>query len=269
MILSSLASAEKPTIDVLLSEQTNYSDMASSQFNSLLKVLSVNAIKNVLIDTFQKTYTGRKGGSKTTSFIDIQKVLPIIKELKNNNWRLLQEPSQEDRKEFKEVASLYRKWQDGFDKAIQDELIERYKWLDELTNRIKIDEIGVKFKNQIKKLREVTANLGISGHKSTLLDNALSCNLAQSKIAMESISKLDKSSFDRFFPSRKEDATSFIQLIKYYEDMLNKIEKELTRKEDELNRRTGLNSINLEITTIMNKIDNSFEILMKKDTHVS
>jgi len=268
LILSSLASAEKPTINVLLSEHTNYSDMASSQFNSLLKILSVNAIKNVLIDTFQKTYTGRKGGSKTTSFIDVQKVLPIIKELKNNSWRLLQEPSQEDRKEFKEVASLYRKWQDGFNKAIQDELIERYKWLDELENRIEIDEIGVKFKNQIKKLREVTANLGISGHKSTLLDNTLSCNLTQSKIAMESISKLD-TSFDKFFPSRKEDATSFIQLIKYYEDMLNKIEKELTRKEDELNRRTGLNSINLEITTIMSKIDNSFEILIKKDTHVS
>jgi energy-coupling factor transporter ATP-binding protein EcfA2 len=267
LILSSLASDEKPTIDALLSKHTNYSDMASSKFNSLLKILSDDAKQNVLIDTFQKTYTGRKGGSKTTSFIDVQKILPIIKELKSNSWRLQQEPSQEDRKEFNEVASLYSKWKDGFDDALQDELMERYRWLDELENRIKIEDIGVKFRNQIKKLRELTASLGISGHQSQKLNDALSCNLAQSKIAMESISKLDKLSFDKFFPSRKEDAKAFIQLLKLYEDMVDKIEKELTGKEEELNRRTGLNEINLEITRTMNEIDNSFKILMKKDTH--
>ena len=147
--------------------------------------------------------------------------------------------------------------------------MERYRWLDELENKIEIEEIGVKFRNQIKKLRDLTKSLGISGHQSQKLDDVLSCNLAQSKMAMESISKLDKLPFDKFFPSRKEDAKAFIQLLRLYEDMVDKIEKELTRKEEELNRRTGLNAINLEITTIMNEIDNNLKILIKKDIHAS
>jgi len=271
LILSSLASAEKLTIDALLAEKTNYSDMASSQFNTLLKILSENTRKNVLIDTFQKTYTARKGGSKTSSFIDIQKVLPIMKELKSNGWRLKQEPSQEDRKEFKDVASLYSKWQDGFNDAFQNELMERYKWLDELENIIEIEEIGVKFKNQIKKLRELTASLGISGHQSQKLDDVLSCNLNQAKKAMETTKKIQEKIsleiFDNFFPSRKDDAIAFIKLLKFHEEMVDNIEKELIRKKDDLNERTRLNEINLEITTTMNKIDTSFKILIKKGNH--
>ncbi|SFV65465.1 COG0419: ATPase involved in DNA repair [hydrothermal vent metagenome] len=273
LILSSLASANKPTIDSLLSKNTNYSDMASFKFNSLLKILSDEARQNVLIDTFQKTYTGRKGGSKTTSFIDVQKVLPIIKELKSNSWRLKQEPSQEPIKEFKDVASLYKKWQDGFDDALQDELMERYKWLDELTNKIEIEEIGVKFKNQIKKLRELTENLGISGYKSISLDNALKCNLNKAKKAMEITKKLQEQTsieiFNDFFPSRKEDAKAFIQVVKYYEDMLKNIDNNLRSKSNELERQIGLSAINLEISDLMSKIDKSFKKLIKKDDNAS
>ena len=265
LILSSLASDKKISIDEILFENINYSNMASVELNNLLKILSEEKRKNILFDIFQKTYTGRKGGTKTSSFIDVQKVLPIIKELKNNSWKLFQEPTQEDRKEFDTIASLYKKWQEEFEDALHQERVERNRWLDALENRIKVDDIGIKFKNQIKKLRDKARGLGIIGHTSQKLDNAMGCNLIQVKSAIQSTEKLNNTSLDHFFPSRKEDVEMFILLLDSYEEILDKIENALQQKENELNRKTGLNSIKLEIKKSVNEIEQYFRELVPKE----
>lgn len=263
LTLSSIYGAEKPTVKSLFSPNMNYSDMLSSQFNALSKIISNATRENVYQDILQKTYTGRKGGSKSDSFVDVKKILPVIKELKKNNWRLTQDSTLENRKEFLEIKSKYEQWKSNFENALTEELISRYKWLDELTNRIEIEDIGLPFKNKIGKLRELASELGISGYKSIPLDNLLkSFAISQAKTAMETTKRLQDTSkneiFENLFPSRKDDVEQFIKLISLYEEMLETISKELRLRSDELNRRTGLSSINLEIENSMNSIKQSF-----------
>ncbi len=266
LTLGSIIADKKPTINSLFIKDLEYSKPLTSSFNSLISRISSNNDRVKLFqEILEKTFTGKKGGSKTSAFIDVQHVLPVISQLKKNNWRLQQDPLQESRREFSDLKAKYIQWQTDFDNALTEELIARYKWLDELTNRIAIDDIGIKFKNQIKKLRELASELGVPGHRSTQLDNALLCNLAQAKTAMETTKGLQKipnsKIFDDLFPSRKEDAEQFIKLIELYEEMLGSISSELTSRSDELNRRTGLSAINLEIENSMNKIEKSFETL--------
>ena len=270
LVLSSIFAAEKPTISSLLNPNMVYSDMVSSQFNTLSKLISNATRDNIYQDIFQKTFTARKGGDKSKSFINVKKVLPIIKNLKKNNWRLMQDPTLEIRKEFLEIKAKYEQWQSTFDDALTEELIARYKWLDELENRILVDDIGVPFKNKIEKLRILTGEVSISGHKSTSLDNLLkSFTISQSKTAMETtyrLQKIDKNEiFEELFPSRKDDAEQFIKSIISYEEMLETISTELKLRADEINRSTGLNSINLEIENSMRKIKQNFEILTGED----
>jgi len=187
------------------------------------KVTSNNDRIKLFQDILEKTFSGKKGGDKTSSFIDVEKVLPIIFQLKKNNWRLKQDPSQESRKEFKDLAIKYEKWKTEYETSFTNELIERFKWIDELTNRISAEDIGVKFKNQVKKLRELTSDLGLSGYMSAQLDKALLCNLAQAKTAMEVTKRLQETPkneiFKDLFPSRKDDAEQFIKLVILYEEM--------------------------------------------------
>ncbi|MFT7003505.1 MAG: hypothetical protein ACJAWW_000854 [Sulfurimonas sp.] len=266
LVLSSIYAAEKPTINSIMSENMNYSDMASSQFNALSKIISNATRDNIYQDLLQKTYTGRKGGTKTKSFIDVKKILPIIKELKNNNWRLQQDPILETRKEFLEIKDKYEQWKSIFDNALTEELVARYSWLDELINRVEIEDIGVAFRNKIEKIRLLAREVGIPGHTSTVLDNVLkSFTISQAKTAMETTKRLQDTLkneiFENLFPSRKDDAEQFIKLISLYEEMLEKISKELRLRSDELNRRTGLSSISLEIENSMNSIKQSFSSL--------
>ena len=266
LALSSVYGGERSTIKSLLSENMTYSNMASSQFNTLSKIISNSTRDNIYQDILQKSYTGRKGGGKTKTFIDVKKILPIIKELKNNNWRLLQDPILETRKEFLEIKDKYEQWKSIFDNALTEELIARYSWLDELTNRVEIEDIGVAFRNKIEKIRLLASELGIPGHKSIVLDNVLkSFTISQAKTAMETTKRLQETSkneiFENLFPSRKDDVEQFIKLISLYEEMLEIISKELRARSDELNRRTGLSSINLEIENSMNSIKQSLDIL--------
>lgn len=267
LVLSSIAANNKPTIDSLFIKKHEYSKQLSSSFSELIsKVFSDNDRVKLYQDILEKTFTGKKGGDKTSSFIDVQNVLPIIKELKKQNWRLKQDPSQETRTEFKDLALKYEKWQVSFESSVTEELIERLKWLDELTNRIEPEDIGIPFKNKIGKLRTLASEMGISGYKSVKLDTVLnSLSISQAKTAMEITKKLQESSkseiFEDLFPSRKEDAEQFIKIIILYEDMLNSISNELKSRSDELNRRTGLSSINLEIENSMNSIQENLNTL--------
>jgi len=266
LILSSLYSAEKPTLNSLLSPNLNYSNMVSNDFNALSKIISNSMRDDIYQDILQKTYSARKGGSKTKSFLDVGKILPIIKELKKNNWRLTQDPTLEKRKEFAEIKSKYEQWKSTFDDALTKELIARYNWLDELANRIEIEDIGVAFKNKIKKLRELASELGVPGYTSVQLDKALSCNLVQAKTAMETTKRLQELTSSKvfldLFPSRRDDAELFISLITVYEAMLESISSELRSRSEESNRQTGLSVINLEIENSMNKIKQNFETLI-------
>ena len=266
LVLSSIYAAEKPTINSLMSKNMDYSNMASSEFNALSKIISNANRDNVYQDLLQRTYTGRKGGTITKSFIDAKKVLEVIKEFKKNNWRLLQDPKLETRKEFFKIKDKYEQWKSIFDNALTEELIVRYSWLDELTNRVEIEDIGVAFRNKIEKIRLLASELGIPGYKSIALDNVLkSFTISQAKTAMETTKRLQETSkneiFENLFPSRKDDAEQFIKLISIYEEMLEEISKELRARSDELNRRTGLSSINLEIENSMNSIKHSLDTL--------
>ena len=270
LALSSIFASEKPIISSLLNPNMDYSNMVSSQFNTLSKIISNATRDSVYQDIFQKTFTGRKGGDKTKSFINVKKVLPIIKNLKKNNWRLTQDPTLETRKEFLEVKEKYVQWQSTFDDALTEELIARYKWLDELENRILVEDIGVPFKNKIEKLRILTSESSIAGYKSISLDNVLkSFTISKAKTAMEITKRLQETSkdeiFEDLFPSRKDDAEQFIKLLISYEEMLQIISTELKSRSDELNRSTGLNSINLEIENSMHKIKQNVEILTGED----
>lgn len=268
LTLGNLIGGHEPIINSLFIQKLDYNAVVSTKFGSLVsKITSNDDRNNLLQDILEKTMSGRKGGQKTSAFIDVKQVLSAINELKKNNWRLAQDPSLEDRKEFKDIASLYMKWKSEFNDALTEELIERFKWLDELTNRIEIEDIGVKFKNQIKNIRELASDLGISGHRSSALDNALnSCNLAQAKTAMDTTSKLrtiqKEEVFEELFPSRKNDANTFIQLLDAYEKVLEEINSQLKFRFDELNRRTGLHVIHLEIENSINKIENDFKYLL-------
>ncbi len=273
LTLGNIAAAEKATINSLFIKNIDYGNLASSSFRTLIsKITSISDREKLFQDILEKTYTGKKGGSKTSAFIDVQKVLPAISQLRKDNWRLMQDPSLETRKEFKDLALKYEKWQLDFESSLMEELIERFKWLDELTNRILVEDIGIKFKNQVKNLRDLTSELGLPGYKSAQLDNALLCNFAQAKTALETTSRLQESSkneiFKDLFPSRKDDAEQFIKLITLYEEMLATISIELKSRTDELNRRTGLSSINLEIENSMHSIKQSFETL-KGEEHAS
>lgn len=266
LTLGNIVGAKKSTINSLFIQNIEYSNLASSDFATLIsKIISTNDREKLFQDILEKTYTGKKGGSKTSAFMDVQKVLPSISQLKKNNWRLKQDPSQETRKEFKDLASKYEKWQLDFDASLTAELIERFKWLDELTDRISVEDIGVKFKNQVKNLRELTSKLGLPGYRSVPLDNALLCNFTQAKVALETTTRMQEVSkneiFEELFPSRKDDAEQFIKLITLYEEILKTISTELKSRSDELNRRTGLSSINLEIENSMNSIKHNFNIL--------
>ena len=266
LTLGNIASAEKATINSLFIKNIDSGDFASSTFKTLIsKITSLNDREKLFQDILEKTYTGKKGGSKTSAFIDVQNVLPAISRLKKDNWRLMQNPSLETRKEFKDIALKYEKWQLDFESSLLEELVERYKWLDELTNRILVEDIGIKFKNQIKKLRDLTSELGLPGYKSVQLDNALLCNFTQAKTALEITSRLQETPkneiFVDLFPSRKHDAEQFIKLITLYEEMISNISSELKSRSDELKRSSGLSSINLEIENSMQQIKHSFELL--------
>ncbi|MBU1990133.1 hypothetical protein KJ691_05235, partial [bacterium] len=267
LTLGNIVGAKEPTINSLFIKNIEYSNLASYDFNTLIsKIISTNDREKLFQDILEKTYTGKKGGSKTSAFIDVQKVLPSISQLKKNNWRLKQDPSQETRKEFKDLALKYEKWQVDFESCLRAELMERFKWLDELTNRISVEDIGIKFKNKVKHLRDLTSELGLPGYRSVPLDNALLCNLTQAKVALDTTIRLQENSrneiFEDLFPSRKDDAEQFIKLIIIYEEMLKTISAELKSRSDELNKRTGLSSINLEIENSMNSINQSFDTLI-------
>ncbi len=260
LILSSVVGSTGVSIDSLFQSNIEYPKLASSKLLSLITDTFIEKNrKDTFLDLFEKTYTGRKGGSKTSAFVDVNKVLPIIISLKKNNWKLLQDPSKENRKIFKEIASIYTSWKLNFEDCLTDELIERFKWLDQLDKRIEIDDIDIKFKNKIKKLRETCANNGIPGYQSKSLDDALKCNLVQAKKGLDIISKFqeqpDNVAFTELFPSRRDEIILFVKLITVYEEVLDKVSSELSSRVEELNRGTGLSSINLEIKTSIDKID--------------
>jgi len=266
LVLSSVYGTEKPTISSLFENSIGYTDMASTTFNSLSKIISNTNRDNIYQEILKQFYTGRKGGGGTKSFIDVRKVLPVIKNLRKNNWRLLQDPTQEIRKEFLDIKNKYQQWQMMFDEALNEELKARYIWLDELTNRIEVQDISSSFKKKIEILRLKASKLGIAGYKSAAFDNVLKAfSLSQAKTAMETTKRLQETPksevFEDLFPSRKDDAEQFIKLILMYEEMLEKISNELKSRSDELNRRTGLSSINLEIENSMNSIKQGLETL--------
>lgn len=268
LALSSIFGEEKPPISIksLVDKNMTYASMASSEFGALAKIISNSNRDNIYQELLQKTYTGRKGGVKTSSFINAKKVLPVIKNLRKNNWKLLQDPSIETRKEFSDIKDKYQQWKSMFDNALNEELKTRYMWLDELENRVEIDEISVAFKNRIDELRTKARALGIAGYQSQQLDNTInSFGIQKAKMAMEKVKKLQETPnseiYEDLFPSRKDDALQFIKLITIYEEVLEKISNELRSRTDELNRRTGLSSINLEIENSMNTLREKIEII--------
>jgi len=268
LALSSVFGEEKLPLAMksLVDKNMTYASMASNEFDALAKIISNSNRDNIYQELLQKTYTVRKGGVKTSSFLNAKKILPVIKNLRKNNWRLLQDPSVETRKEFFEIKDKYEQWQSMFDNALNEELKARYKWLDELENRVEIDEISVAFKNRIEELRTKARELGIAGYQSQQLDKTInSFGIQKAKTAMERVKKLQETPnseiYEDLFPSRKDDAIQFIKLITLYEEVLEKISEELRTRSDELNRRTGLSSINLEIENSMNRLREKIEIL--------
>jgi hypothetical protein len=174
----------------------------------------------------------------------------------------MQEPSKEDRREFQELANKYSNWQQEFDNALSSELEERFLWIDKLTNKIEIEDIGQAFRNKIKKLQEKLRSSGINiGH--TQLDNAMLCNLQQAKNAMESSIKLKSLKSDEIFlelfPSRKDDAMQFLKLIEVYEDYLQTVESTIKSRIDEFHRQSDTKEIVEEINDYINQIDQSLK----------
>ncbi|RLA81396.1 MAG: hypothetical protein DRG78_09270, partial [Epsilonproteobacteria bacterium] len=238
-------------------------DMVSNDFNILIKnTFSNNSCEKIFQDIVQKTYTGRKGGSKTTSFIDAKKIFQVISQFKKNKYRLMQDPSMEDRREFIELATKYSTWQNEFNNALSSELEERYLLLDKLTNKIEISDIGQQFRNKIKKLQDKLQDSGLT-YRSVQLDTALSCNLQQAKNAMENTIKLKDSSpdeiFTELFPPRKDDTIQFIKLISIYEDYLQTAESSIKSRTDEFNRQSDTKGIVNEINNYINHIDNNLK----------
>lgn len=262
LIIESVMCNKDVNIQSLLSDFHDIS-MASNEFNVLIKnTFSNNSTEKIYQDIIQKTYTGRKGGSKTTSFMDAKKILQIISQFKKNKYRLMQDPSKEDRREFQELANKYSNWQQEFDNALSSELQERFLWIDKLTNKIEIEDIGQAFRNKIKKLQEKLRSSGISiGH--TQLDNAMLCNLQQAKNAMENSIKLKSLNSDEIFielfPSRKDDAMQFLKLIEVYEDYLQTVESTIKSRIDEFHRQSDTKEIVEEINDYINQIDQSLK----------
>lgn len=272
LIMQNIVCNNKVTIKNIILSSFSETEMASKDFNKLIKTTFSNNIdEKVFKDVIQKTYTGRKGGVRTTSFIDAKKILQVISQFKKNKYRLMQDPSQEDRKVFKELANKYSNWQQEFNTALSSELQERFLWIDKLTNKIEIEDIGQAFRNKIKKLQDKLRSSGINiGHMQ--LDNAISCNLQQAKNAMESSTKLKNLKFDEIFlelfPSRKDDAMQFLKLIEVYEDYLKTVESTIKSRIDEFNRQSNTKEIVEEINDYINQIDQSLKEI-KGEYHAS
>ncbi|MAC83372.1 MAG: hypothetical protein CL624_04485 [Arcobacter sp.] len=262
LLINTVIGENKLDIAGLFSEY-NEVPMASTEFNLLLRnTFSNDAINVVLLEVLQKTYTGRKGGDKTKSFIDAKKVLGVISTFKKNKYRLIQDPSKEDRKEFKEVVSLYKRWQDEFNNALESELEERFQWLDKLTNRVEISDISSDFKKSINKLKKKLLDNGIVSN-STRLDNLINCDFQQVKSAFDNSLKLKnidiKDIFIELFPSRKADAIKFIQLIDVYEEYLVNAQSRIQSRANEFNRQSNTEDVVNSIDTYIIQIDDKLQ----------
>lgn len=261
LLINTVINENKLDIPGLFSE---YSDvpMASNEFSLLLRnTFSNDTVNAILLETLQKTYTGRKGGDKTKSFIDAKKVLEVISSFRKNKYRLIQDPSKEDRNEFKEIARKYKYWQDEFNNALEAELKERFNWLENLSNRIEIDDIGQAFRNKIKKMQEKLQDNGLN-YRSSQLDTLINCNIKRAKEAFDNtlkIKELNKNEiFTELFPSKKEDAIQFIKLIDAYEDYLSSAHNNIKSRFNEFNRQSNteefVNTINQYIIEIDDKL---------------
>lgn len=261
LLINTVINENKLDIPGLFSEYSEV-PMASNEFSLLLRnTFSNDTVNAILLETLQKTYTGRKGGDKTKSFIDAKKVLEVISSFRKNKYRLIQDPSKEDRNEFKEIARKYKYWQDEFNNALEAELKERFNWLENLSNRIEIDDIGQAFRNKIKKLQEKLQDNGLN-YRSPQLDTLINCNIKRAKEAFDNTLKIKELNqneiFTELFPSKKEDAIQFIKLIDAYEDYLSNAHNNIKSRFNEFNRQSNteefVNTINQYIIEIDDKL---------------
>jgi len=262
LLINTVMNEKKLDVSGLFSEYIEV-PMASNEFNSLLRnTFSNNTINAVLLETLQKTYTGRKGGDKTKSFIDAKKVLEVIASFKKNKYRLIQDPTKEDRKEFKEIANLYKNWKDEFNNVLDFELEERFNWLDSLSDRINIEDIGQSFRNKIKKLQEKLQGSGLN-YRSSQLDSLMNCNIKRAKEAFENTAKLKEFNrgdiFVELFPSKKEDAIQFIKLIDVYEEYLSNAHNSIQSRSNEFNRQSNTKDVVNTINTYIVEIDKKLQ----------
>lgn len=262
LLINTVMNEKKLDVSGLFSEYIEV-PMASNEFNSLLRnTFSNNTINAVLLEILQKTYTGRKGGDKTKSFIDAKKVLEVIASFKKNKYRLIQDPTKEDRKEFKEIANLYKNWKDEFNSVLDFELEERFNWLDSLSDRINIEDIGQSFRNKIKKLQEKLQGSGLN-YRSSQLDSLMNCNIKRAKEAFENTAKLKEFNrgdiFVELFPSKKEDAIQFIKLIDVYEEYLSNAHNSIQSRTNEFNRQSNTKDVVNTINTYIVEIDEKLQ----------
>lgn len=243
------------------------SDMFSNVFNSLNNTVFNNGFIEKSLDMLKRTYTGRKGGSITESFFDVNIILTIITELKKNNFVLTQDPTQEDRNEFNDLKNKYQLWKDNFSNVLSEEISTRLEYLYKINDKILIEEIGQSFRNKIKNLIQLLQNNGINTTGIiNNLNSLLECNLNQAKNSFISINKLESLNKEdiliELFPSRKNETLDFVNLVQELDLFLIKIEDRIRQSYIEFERNNSntsqvIEEIQLEINGIdrnLNKI---------------
>ncbi len=226
-------------------------------------------------DLLKQTFTGRKGGSSTTAFLDVKSIISTIRNLRKNNWRLSQNPALEKRKEFEDIAKIYMQWQESYMQILTNEIEERKGWLVEIKDKILIEDIDKKkLRGVLEGLRTKVKELGVSGHTSARLDELLEMNFTKAKQALqksEELSKypIDNIKFPELFPANVDEAKQFILFVNTYEQLLDNIENSLGHKRRELvHNGNSPEEILEELKKTIEEIDVKLKSIMGED-HVA
>jgi hypothetical protein len=241
--------------------------MYSNEFNSLLKSVFGNDFKNiVLLENLKGSYSGRKGGQITDSFFDVSKIFNVIKEMKNNNFILNQDPIQEDRAEFDDIKNKYQLWKNNFNNALTEEVSTRLNYLEKIKDKVIIEDISQSFRNKINNLIQLLNNSGNRTHVTNNLNNLLGCNFNQVKNSFLSISKLEFSDQSNIlielFPTRKNETLDFVNLIEEINLFLNRVEETIKQSYIEFGSNSDTSKVIEEIQFTINDIDNSLSLIV-------
>ena len=226
-------------------------------------------------DLLKQTFTGRKGGSSTTAFLDVKSIISTIRNLRKNNWRLSQNPVLEKRKEFEDIAKIYMQWQESYMQILTNEIEERKGWLVEIKDKILIEDIDKrKLRSVLEGLRTKVKELGVSGHTSARLDELLEMNFVKAKQALQKSEELSKQPIDNIklpelFPANVDEAKQFILFVNTYEQLLDNIKNSLVHKRRELvDNGNSPEEMLEEIKITIEEIDVKLQSIMGED-HVA